>query len=121
MLANAATIIKTVVFNITQEEEEEEEEEEELDEIVNEEDNTTTEQLMDYSPHDPLPTPRELEIDDDSQANSLQGEFLRWHYRLGHMSYPKMKILSILRLILRNLSTVRPPPTMITLKNWIYD
>ena len=61
LLANTATIIKTVVFNITQEEEEEE-----LDEIVNEEDNTTTEQLMDYSPHDSLPTPRELEIDDDS-------------------------------------------------------
>ena len=64
LLANTATIIKTVVFNITQEEEEEEEEE--LDEIVNKEDNTTTEQLMDYSPHDSLPTPRELEIDDDS-------------------------------------------------------
>ena len=53
---------------------------------------------MDYSPHNSLPTPRELEIDDDSQANSLQGEFLRWHYRLGHMSYPKMKLLAILRL-----------------------
>ena len=74
LLANTATLIKTVVFGTTQEEEEEEEE---IDDIIDEDDNTTIEQLMDYSPHDSLPTPRELEIDDDSQASSLQGEFLR--------------------------------------------
>ena len=105
MLANTVILIKTTSFNITQGKEEEEEE---LDEIVNEQDKTKIERLMDCSLHDSLPTPRELEIDDDSLANSLQGEFLRWHYRLGHMSYAKMKILAILRLILRSLLKVRP-------------
>ena len=101
-LANTAKLIKTVAFNLTQEDQE-------IEDIIKDKDNTITEQLMDYSPHNSLPTPRELEIDDDSQANSLQGEFLRWHYRLGHMSYPKMKLLAILRLIPRSLLTVRPP------------
>ena len=56
-----------------------------------------------------MPTSRELEQDDDSQANSLRGEFLRWHYRLGHMSYAKMKMLVILRLLPTKLLQVKPP------------
>ena len=35
------------------------------------------ENLMDYSLHEFMPTPRELEQDDDSQATSLRGKFLR--------------------------------------------
>ena len=70
LLANTVILIKITSFNITQGKEEEEEE---LDEIVNEQDKTKIERLMDCSLHDSLPTPRELEIDDDSLANSLQG------------------------------------------------
>ena len=51
LLSNAAKLIKTVVFSLTQQEEE-------LDKIINEKDNTIIEQLMDYSPHNFLPTPR---------------------------------------------------------------
>ena len=44
-----------------------------------------------------------LEIDDNTQANSLRGEFLMWHYRLGYMSYSKMNFFSILRIHPSNL------------------
>ena len=104
ILANTTTLLKTVAFN-TEVEQDENNEEINIDSQAE----TKVENLMDYSPHESMPTPREHEQDDDFQANSLREEFLRWHYRLGHMSYAKMKILMILRLLSTKLLQVKPP------------
>ena len=67
LLANTASLIKTIVFNT----EVEIQEEDEPDDVINRHDEAQTEQLMDYSYHESMSSPRELEIDDDTQAKSL--------------------------------------------------
>ena len=44
-----------------------------------------------------------------TSALTPQGKFLRWHHRLGHLSYKKMISLCTLRILPRRLLTVRPP------------
>jgi hypothetical protein len=51
-------------------------------------------------------------LDDDSErlaAANPQAELLRWHYRLGHMSFAKLKLMSALGILPRRLSSVHPP------------
>ena len=69
ILAKTAKLLKTVAFNT----EVEQENNEELN--INSQAENKLENLMDYSPHESMPTPRKLEQDDDSQANSLRGDF----------------------------------------------
>ena len=72
ILANTAKFLKTVAFNT---EVEQDENNEALH--INTQAEPNIENLMDYSLHEFMPTPRELEQDDDSQATSLRGKFLR--------------------------------------------
>ena len=44
-----------------------------------------------------------------TSALTPQGELLRWHYRLGHVSFPKMKGLVQHSILPSKLLTVRPP------------
>jgi hypothetical protein len=51
-------------------------------------------------------------LDDDSErlaAASPQAELLRWHYRLGHTYFDKLKLMSALGILPRRLSSVHPP------------
>ena len=62
---------------------------------------------------DPLtfdPTPQ-LEDDERHQHVTIddQAELMRWHHRLGHLSFPKLKKLAILGEIPKQLAKVRPP------------
>jgi hypothetical protein len=42
---------------------------------------------------DPTPPPEEDEEFHLAAAND-QAELMRWHYRLGHLSFPKLKLLA---------------------------
>ena len=42
-------------------------------------------------------------------AKDLNREFIRWHYRLGHLSFKKMKLLSVLGVLPRKLQDCSPP------------
>jgi hypothetical protein len=49
---------------------------------------------------------------DDSErlaAVSPQAELLRWHYRLGHTSFAKLKLMAALGILPRRLVSVKPP------------
>jgi hypothetical protein len=51
-------------------------------------------------------------LDDDSErlaAANPQSELLRWHYRLGHTSFSKLKLMPDLGILPRRLSSVHPP------------
>jgi len=41
-------------------------------------------------------------------VNTLS-EFMRWHYRLGHLSYRKMKLLSAMGILPKKFLEVKPP------------
>ena len=51
-------------------------------------------------------------VDEEPVTGNLdaQAELLRWHYRLNHASWLRLKILALLGVIPRRLATVRPPP-----------
>ena len=55
---------------------------------------------------DPRPS---VEQDDDLTASDDQTELMRWHYRLGHLSFVKLKALAILGEIPKRLARVTPP------------
>ena len=42
-------------------------------------------------------------------STSMQGELLRWHYRLGHINFNNLKMLSILGKIPKNLAKIKAP------------
>lgn len=51
-------------------------------------------------------------IEDEDEvlaADNVQAELLRWHHRLGHLSFNKIRLLSSLGILPRRLTTVRPP------------
>ena len=50
-------------------------------------------------------------IDDEElmSATTIKGELLRWHYRLGHLSFNKLQALAKLRVLPYKLSSIRPP------------
>lgn len=43
-----------------------------------------------------VPEPNDIDQDADISTLSDKGEWLRWYYRLGHLFYPKIKILILL-------------------------
>ena len=47
--------------------------------------------------------------DADVPAATLQAELLRWHYRLGHLSFRKLKVMATLGIIPRKLAQIKPP------------
>ena len=56
------------------------------------------------------PTPeREPDEEFDLAAANPQAELMRWHYRLGHLSFPKLKLLAQLGEIPKRLANVHPP------------
>jgi hypothetical protein len=56
------------------------------------------------------PTPeREPGEEFDLAAANPQAELMRWHYRLGHLSFPKLKTLAELGEIPKRLAKVVPP------------
>ena len=50
-----------------------------------------------------IPTPVEVSQDAETSAINDKGEWLRWYYRLGHLSYAKMKILMVLGILPKRL------------------
>ena len=42
-------------------------------------------------------------------ADDSRAELMRWHYRLGHLTFPKLKLLAKLGKIPKHLATARPP------------
>eukprot|EP00957_Ditylum_brightwellii_P163929 12480596-Ditylum_brightwellii.AAC.1 len=38
-----------------------------------------------------------------------QAELLQWHYRLGHLSFCKIRLLSLVGIFPRRLTKIRPP------------
>lgn len=43
-------------------------------------------------------------------ASTPEGELLRWHHRLGHLAWKKLKLLALLGVIPRRLAKIRSPP-----------
>ena len=69
------------------------------------------EDLTDFFQQTP-PAPAHRVIDDDEEnltAISPQAELLRWHYRLGHTSFKKIKLLALLGMLPRKLATASTP------------
>ena len=65
--------------------------------------------ITDFLSPNTLPKPDEVDQDAETSALSDKGEFLRWNFRLGHLSYPKIKVLVLLGWLPRKLLKVRPP------------
>ena len=65
--------------------------------------------ITDFLSPNTVPEPDEVDQDVETSALSDKGEFLRWNFCLGHLSYPKMKVLVLLGWLPRNLLKVRPP------------
>eukprot|EP00957_Ditylum_brightwellii_P099706 7595428-Ditylum_brightwellii.AAC.1 len=58
------------------------------------------------------PTPVDLipiEEEEALAATTIQAEILQWHYHLGHLSFTKIRLLSLARIIPYWLASVRPP------------
>jgi hypothetical protein len=72
--------------------------------------NFTDENIADFSATPQAPPATLIEEEEDTiAATSPRGELLRWHYRLGHLSFSKLKIMALLNMIPRKLALVRPP------------
>ena len=52
---------------------------------------------------DPRPV---LEQDNELTASDDQTKLMRWHYRLGHLPFPKLKLLAALREIPKRLANI---------------
>jgi hypothetical protein len=72
--------------------------------------NYTTENVADFVSTDLTPTPTLVEEEQEHiAATTNRGEMLRWHYRLGHLSFAKIKLLALLNVLPRRLALVKPP------------
>jgi len=71
---------------------------------------TIDEQTMDFTQNKTVPQPTVIE-DDEAQVSATTdlAELIRWHYRLGHLSYNKIKLLALLGIIPRRLARIKPP------------
>ena len=49
------------------------------------------------------------ELDDEIIGKDDLSEFMRWHYRLGHLPYAKMKTLCLLNILPRKFLKIKPP------------
>ena len=60
-----------------------------------------------------IPARHEIKLYDEAYENlpakDLNREFIRWHYRLGHMSFKKMKLLAVLGVLPSRLQECSPP------------
>ena len=64
------------------------------------------ENITDFLPTDTIPVFTEDDQDVNMSSHTLQCEFIRWHHRLGHLSYKNMVLLCTLRILSRRLLTV---------------
>ena len=48
-------------------------------------------------------------VDEDTSATTPLGELIRWHHRLGHLSFKKLQLLAMMNLIPRELSKCKAP------------
>ena len=48
-------------------------------------------------------------VDENLTSEMDQAEFMRWHYRLGHLPYKKLKILAVMGLIPKRILNVKAP------------
>jgi hypothetical protein len=72
---------------------------------------TREENLTDYFTEDSIKEPTHV-IDDEDEplaADTPQAELLRWHYRLGHISFARLRILALMGTIPRRLLHVKNP------------
>jgi len=47
--------------------------------------------------------------DDNLYAQSDQAELLRWHYRLNHISFKKLKLMAVLGIVPKKLAKIKSP------------
>ena len=66
------------------------------------------ENITDFLDKGVIPTPKQVDMDHETSALTPRGEYLRWHHRLGHLSFKKMALLIILAILPRKLLKVRP-------------
>jgi hypothetical protein len=72
--------------------------------------NFTDENIADFSSTPLPPTPSVIEEEEEHiAATTDRGELLRWHYRLGHLSFSKLKLMAVLNIIPRRLALVKAP------------
>ena len=69
----------------------------------------TQENLEDFLMISKVPLCAKVAQDVETSALTPQGEFLRWHHRLGYLSYKNMVLLCTLRILPRRLLAVKPP------------
>jgi hypothetical protein len=55
---------------------------------------------------DPRPA---VDQDDELMASDDQTELMMWHYRLGHLSFPKLRLLALIGEIPKRLANASPP------------
>ena len=67
------------------------------------------ENITDFLDKEAIPTPTQVDMDHETSALTLRGEYFRWHHKLGHLSFKKMTLLIILGFLPRKLLKVRPP------------
>eukprot|EP00957_Ditylum_brightwellii_P021638 1631822-Ditylum_brightwellii.AAC.1 len=61
---------------------------------------------------DDHPSPLEAIPEEENEgfaAVNDQAELLQWHYRLGHLSFRKICLLSLVGILPRRLAKIRPP------------
>jgi hypothetical protein len=71
---------------------------------------TTEENVYDFmqghpKPVDAIPEEEEYAL----AATTDKAELLRWHYRLNHLSWTKLRLLSLVGILPRKLASIRPP------------
>mmetsp|Transcript_7539 Transcript_7539/g.9692 ORF Transcript_7539/g.9692 Transcript_7539/m.9692 type:complete len:194 (-) Transcript_7539:502-1083(-) len=67
------------------------------------------ENLSDFNSEVPQATNNVTEPDEHTSATTPVGELVRWHHRLGHMSYKKLQLLAMMNLIPKELSKCKDP------------
>ena len=57
------------------------------------------------------PVPNIITDDDEDNLTAIspQADLLRWHYRLGHASFHRLRLLALLGILPRRLASVQPP------------
>ena len=69
----------------------------------------TVENLSDFTTDVRVPLNIIEDEEEHTAATTDQGELLRWHYRLGHLSFNKLQHLATLKIIPGKLANVRKP------------
>ena len=65
--------------------------------------------ITDFLDKESIPTPTQVDMDHETLALTPRGEYLRWHHRMGHLSFKKMTLLMSLGILSRKILNVRPP------------